>query len=553
MAKFSNEIKAYALKNVLEFDKTDAGKILPKLFQHGLQKEEIKEIMPEIQKIVKEVNHISKEQREKLFLEYKKFMKEHEEKEKGLPELPSSHKKVVLRIAPFPSGALHIGNAKTFVLNALYAEKYKGELILVMDDTIGSAEKTVEEESYKLIKDALDWLKINYSKTLYKSDRLKTYYKYAEQLIKKDKAYVCHCSQPELKENREKGTECGCRQLPSNLQLKRWKEMFKLKEGKATLRIKTNMMHPNPAFRDRVLFKISDRKHPRVGNKYRVWPTLEMSWAIDDHVLGITHIIRGNDLTIESEMEKYIWDIFNWSHPVIIHTGLIRIEGIEGAKVSKSKSQQEIKSGQFTGWDDPRTWSIQSLARRGIKPEAIRDFIESIGLNKQDITVPIDALYSINRSIIDSKADRYSFIEDPIKLNITKKPDWKTIEIPKHPDKNEKRIIELNDIFISKKDYDALKGKEIRLLHLYNIELNKEGKVTSIDNKNIQKINWISNYVKAKILLSDGKWLEGIVDEGVKNLKKNELIQFERFGFVKFDSVKKLNNEDVYEFWFAHK
>jgi glutamyl-tRNA synthetase len=167
MAKFSNEIKAYALKNALEFEKADVSKILPKLFQHGMQKDEIKEIMPEIQKIAKEVNHISKEQREKLFLEYKQFMKEHEEKEKGLPELPNAKsKKVVLRIAPFPSGALHLGNAKTFIINALYAEKYKGELILVMDDTIGSAEKTVQEESYKLIKDALDWLKINYSKML---------------------------------------------------------------------------------------------------------------------------------------------------------------------------------------------------------------------------------------------------------------------------------------------------------------------------------------------------------------------------------------------------
>ena len=174
-------------------------------------------------------------------------------------------------------------------------------------------------------------------------------------------------------------------------------------------------------------------------------------------------------------------------------------------------------------------------------------------MNKQDITVPIETLYSINRSIIDSKADRYSFIEDPIKLNITKKPDWKTIEIPIHPDKKEKRTLELGDIFISKKDYDNFKGKEIRLLHLFNVELNKESKVTSIDNKNIRKINWISNFVKAKILLPNGQWLEGIVDEGVKELKKNDVIQFERFGFVKFDNVKKSNSEEVYEFWFAHK
>ena len=278
-----------------------------------------------------------------------------------------------------------------------------------------------------------------------------------------------------------------------------------------------------------------------------------MSWAVDDYLLKITHIIRGNDLSIESDMEKYIWDIFSWPNPVIIHTGLVNIEGIAGAKLSKSKSQEEIKSGQFTGWHDPRTWSIQSLARRGITAKAIKELVKSIGLNKQDITVPIESLYSINRSIIDIEANRYSFIEDPIKLNISKKPDWKTIEIPVHPDKKESRVLELNEIYISKRDYEKLKGKEIRLLHLYNIKLDKESKVTSVDNKDIPKINWISDYVKVNILLPDGNSLAGIADSGIKKLKISDIIQFERFGFARFDGLKKMNKEEIYEFWFAHK
>jgi hypothetical protein len=195
--------------------------------------------------------------------------------------------------------------------------------------------------------------------------------------------------------------------------------MFKpeVHEGEAVLRIKTDMHHPNPAFRDRVLFRIADREHPRVGKKYRVWPTLEMTWAIDDHLLGITHVMRGNDLMIESDMEKYIWDLFKWKHPILIHTGLVRLEGV-GAKLSKSKAQKEVTSGQFSGWDDPRTWSVQSLARRGIRQEAIREFVKRIGLNKQDIIVPVESLYAINRQIIDSETPRYSFVENPVKLNI---------------------------------------------------------------------------------------------------------------------------------------
>ena len=306
MKDLSKEVLAYSLQNALEFGKADASKILPKLFQHGLKKEEIGKIMPVVQEAIKQVNSMSEDEKVGGFEKLKELVKKREYAEKELSELPGIEgiKKFIFRVAPFPSGALHLGNAKTFLLNALYSEKYGGEIILVMDDTIGSAEKPLVEESYKLIEDAFKWLEIKYKKIVYKSDRLKIYYKYAEELIEKNKAYVCHCSIDKLRANRKKAVECGCRQFPPGIQLARWKEMFKAEEGSSTLRIKTEMTHKNPAFRDRVLFKISDRKHPRVGNKYRVWPSLEMSWAVDDHELGITHIIRGNDLLMETEMKK---------------------------------------------------------------------------------------------------------------------------------------------------------------------------------------------------------------------------------------------------------
>jgi len=331
--------------------------------------------------------------------------------------------------------------------------------------------------------------------------------------------------------------------------LKRWKDMFNEKEGDAVLRIKTSMQHPNPAFRDRVLFKISDRKHPRVKNKFRVWPTLEMSWAVDDHLLGITHILRGNDLMIETEMEKYMWDIFKWKHPETIHVGLVRIEGIEGAKLSKSKAQKEVKSGEFSGWDDPRTWSIQSLKRRGFEANSIMEFVEEIGLNKQDITVPIDALYAINRKMIDPIADRYSFVSNPIKLSIVNAPRVKEVEVLVHPDKKDKRKIKVKGLFISKEDFDTSIGHEIRLLHLYNIKIDKKVSFTSAENKDIQKINWVSDGVKTKVLMPNGEWKEGLAESAIKKLKQGQLIQFERFGFCRFDGKKK----NVYEFWFAHK
>ena len=213
MKNFSEEILAYALQNALEFGKADASKILPKLFQHGLKKEEIKTIMPIIQETVKKINSMKMKERLKEFENVKDFVKKRVYEDKGLEELPKSDVKgkITFRLAPFPSGALHIGNAKTYILNALYAEEYNGNIIFVMDDTIGSVEKPLIKEGYKLIEEAFRWLNVNYKRPIiYKSDRLKIYYQSAKKIIEKGKAYVCHCSQELMRKNRENGVECGC-------------------------------------------------------------------------------------------------------------------------------------------------------------------------------------------------------------------------------------------------------------------------------------------------------------------------------------------------------
>jgi len=545
------KILAYVLENALGYGKARADVVLGHLFREGLEKKDIKKVLPEIKKAVDEVNNLSREEIEEKFSKLSGLIKEKKAEKRGLRELPNAKKgKVILRLAPFPSGALHIGNAKTYLLNALYAEKYKGKLLLVIDDTVGSEVKGIVKEAYKLIPDAFDWLKVKYKKPIiYKSDRLEIYYKYAEELIKKGRAYVCSCSQEVLRENRRKERECSCRQFGVDEQMSRWKEMFKAKSGDFVLRIKTSMQHPNPAFRDRVLFRVSELNHPRVGRRYKVWPLLEFSWAIDDHLLGITHIIRGKDLMIETEMEKYVWDIFKWKHPEIIHSGLIKIEGLE-AKISKSKAQREVKSGVFAGWDDPRTWSVQSLRRRGFAPESLRKFVEGIGLTEKDIVVPIESLYAENRKILDKEADRYSFVLEPVKLKIKKMPKIKELKVKIHPEKSKTRKIKLGkEIFISKKDFEKFRGKEVRLMHLFNLKLGRNSEVTSIENTGIDKINWVSNFVKARILMEDGVWVGGLAEEDVKKLKPGKIIQFERFGFCRFD--RKLG--DNYEFWFAHR
>jgi glutamyl-tRNA synthetase len=407
-----SKIEAYALKNAVEHEgKCQANSVLNSLFVCGLKKEQIKEIMPLIQEIVKKTNSLNLEEQKKKFAEIENEgeISHRDVREEGeLPELENAEKNhVIMRIAPYPSGPLHIGNTRQLVLNDEYAKKYLGKLLFVIDDTIGSEEKQIAPEAYELIPKGIEWMGVSYEKPIiYKSDRLEIYYKYAEEIIKKDKAYVCSCSSDLLRENRKNGKECWCRKQKIEENLKLWKEMFSAKEGKLALRIKTSMKHPNPAFRDRVIFRICDREHARVGKKYRVWPLLDFSWAIDDRLLGITHIIRGKELMIETDMERYIFEIFGWKEPVFIHTGLFQFEGV---KLSKSKGQKEVRSGSYIGWHDPRTWSLQSLEKRGFVPGAIRKFIISQGLTKGEVTVPIDSLYAMNRGLIKEKAIQARF------------------------------------------------------------------------------------------------------------------------------------------------
>ena len=550
-------IERYALANAFSHSgKAQAGSIIGKLIAEDPKyREQMKELAPKIAKIVSEVNKMKIEEQEKKLLKvFPEFFEKKESKheEKTLKELPNAEQgKVVLRLAPFPSGPLHIGNAKTYLLNALYAEKYEGKLLLIIDDTIGSEEKQILKEAYDLIPEGLKWLGVNWDGPItYKSDRLETYYKYAAELIKKGDAYVCECSAETLRKNRAEGKECVHRKQSVKGNLEKWEAMHKgkYKEGQVSLRLKTSMTNPNPAFRDRVLFRISDRVHPRVGKKYRVWPMLEFSWAIDDHLLGVTHVIRGKDLVMETEMCKFIWDILKWPYPTITHTGLVRLEGI---KLSKSKAQKEVLSGAYAGWDDPRTWSLQSLKRRGILPHAIRHFIASIGLNANDVTIPVDNLYAINRQLLDSVAHRYSFVMEPVKIEVKNAPDIKEIEIKLHPERAEekKKVLIGKSFYIQKRDFN-LKGKEVRLMHLYNIKLDSKSEFTSRENKDIPKIHWVpvDFAVKTEVVMPDGAVVKGFAEKNVEKLKVDDIIQFERFGFVRLDKKEK----DKITFYFAH-
>ena len=425
-----NVIKAYALENAIKHGgKANQGAVLAGLFAEGLEKSGIKEIIPTIQKVLKEVNALSlkKQEEQSAKLDSKTSKREIRE---GLKELPNAEKgKVVMRIAPYPSGSLHIGNARPLILNDEYCKMYNGKLLLVMDDTIGNETKPIEPEAYRLIEEGVKWLGVNFNKKIiYKSDRIAKYYAYAEEMLKKGYMYVCDCDNAEWKDLKDQGIECSCRHLPGETQITRWRKMFDAPEGSMCVRLKTSMQDSDPAFRDRVMFKISDRAHARIGKKFRVYPSMEFSWGIDDHLFGVTHILRGIDHQMSTRVQDFIRNIFGWKNPESIYNGFFQVEGV---KISKSKGATEVNSGEYRGWNDPRTWSLQSLRDRGISPKAIREFIINLGVRKTNITVPVEALYMLNKKLLEN-APRYFFVERPEKITIRGCPEL-IANIPLHP------------------------------------------------------------------------------------------------------------------------
>lgn len=551
-------IRKHALLNAVEFGgKADFQSVLGKVLAEDPElKSEIKQIIPSIKKIVEEVNALTLEEQKTEIEKLKIKAKVEKKYEIKLPDLPNAQTgKTVMRLAPYPSGPLHIGNARMVILNDEYTKRYKGKLFLIIDDTIGSEEKFVVKDAYDMIFDGLKWLGIKYHKVFYKSDRMKFFYKFAEELIRRNLAYVCECDIETLRRNRAEAIACKHRSQNLNENLKMWKKMLtgKYKEGEAALRLKTSMNDPNPAFRDRVLLRIVNREHPRIGNKFKVWPLLEFSWAVDDHLLGMTHILRGKDLVMEDMMEKYIWKQLGWNSTVFVHYGLLNVEEAK-SKISKTEARKNIESGVYTGWDDPRTWSLQALRRRGIQPGAIRQFIINMGLSEADVTVPAEILYSENRKIIDPKANRYFVVLNPVKIKITGAPKMKEAELPLHPDfpKRGKRkiLLSFEKTYIEKEDLNKFMNQEVGLINLFSVELDKNAEFIS---KNIkfesQKLHWLSGpNVKVKIIMPDGNVKEGIGEPDMRKLKKDDLIQLVRIGFCRVDKV----NKDIV-LYYAHK
>ena len=385
LKQLKTKARAYALKNALAYEgRAQQGAVISSLFNEGLKKGEVKKFAKDISKIINEVNKLSIEEQEK---EFKKLKTEvHERKiREGLSELPGAKKgKVVMRFAPSASGGLHVGHALTLALIYDYVKKYDGKLYVRIEDTNPN---NVYKLAYKMIEEESKWLTDGKAKIIIQSNRMDLYYKYAEKLIKKNSAYVCTCSKEDFRKYVSEKKNCPCRKLNVKENLERWKKMLDkngFSEGEAVLRFKSSMKDKNPAMRDFPLARINLTKHPRVGNKYRVWPLMNLAVTVDDIELKMTHIIRGKDHRDNAKRQKMIYKILGKKFPWVGFIGKIHFKNLE---LSTTKIREAIEKGKYKGWSDTRLPTVASLKKQGYKPQTFWKFAEQIGLSETDKTI----------------------------------------------------------------------------------------------------------------------------------------------------------------------
>ena len=530
-------------------------------------KAQVREVIQLVNSIVEQVNEMSLGEQEVALSRYmiaEKVVCPQKEK-KALPPLIDSEKYglIVTRFAPNPDSVLHLGSARAIILSHDYARAYNGKFILRFEDTDPRLKKAAIQ-FYESIKDDLKWLECTWDEEYIQSDRLPIYYEYARKLIEVGGAYVCTCNVDVFRKKLLKNKSCPCRRFAPKEHIERFERMLDgtYAEGAAVLRVKTDLNHPNPAVRDWPALRIVDTKnhpHPRVGAKYRVWPLYNLAAGLDDHLMEITHIIRGKEHYTNMVRQKYMYSYLGWVYPTAIHYGRLKIEG---GVLSKSKIMQGISKGMYSGFDDPRLATFQALRRRGVLPQAIRQIIYEVNVRPVDATISWTTLYSINKKLVDKSSPRYFVVFNPVLLTIKGVEGEKVLSLKKHPEVESMgyRTIHLHPtregiigVFIKKGDIERIRDSPVfRLMGFANIADLKvlegclQGRILSYDMESARKveaplIHWVSadDNIRVKMVDQNGQVLDGLSESGLLDEPINSMVQMEREGFARVDSKEK--------------
>jgi len=390
--------------------------------------------------------------------------------------------RVQTRFPPEPNGYLHIGHAKSICLNFGLAADYRGRCNLRFDDT---NPETEEMDYVRSIKEDVAWLGFDWEdREFYASDYFEKLYEFAEDLIRKGKAYVCELSAVEVSETRgtltKPGQESPFRNRPAeeNLDLFRRMRAAEFPDGSKTLRAKIDMSHPNMLLRDPVLYRIRRSHHYRRGDAWCIYPTYDWAHGQSDSIEGITHSI----CTLEFEVHRPLYDWFldqlGVHHPQQIEFARLNLSH---TVISKRKLLQLVKEGYVGGWDDPRMPTISGLRRRGYTPESIRNFCDEIGVAKMNSIVDVAVLENSLRQELNRTARRAMAVLRPLRVVLVNYPgdradEFDCINNPENPAMGTRKVpfskvlyIERDDFMENppKKFFRLAPGREVRLRYAY--------------------------------------------------------------------------------------
>lgn len=517
----------------------------------------------------------------------------------------NKHDNIITRFPPEPNGYLHIGHAKSIVLNFELADEFNGKTNLRFDDTNPTKEDTEYVES---IKEDIKWLGFNWDDLYFASDYFEKMYNRAVLLIKKGLAFVCDLTPDEIREYRgslkEPGKESPYRNrtVEENLELFDRMRKGEFKDGEKVLRAKIDMSSPNINMRDPIIYRISHTAHHNTGDKWCVYPMYDFAHPLEDAIEGITHSI----CTLEFEDHRPLYD---WvveacemeSTPRQIEFARLNITN---TVMSKRKLKALVDEGIADGWDDPRMPTIAGLRRRGYTPESIRNFCREIGVAKNDSTVDEQLLEHFIREDLSTKAPRTMGVVRPLKVVITNYPEGEVemLEIENNQDDPSmgKRMVQFSrEIYIEEEDFmeeppkkyfRLFPGNEVRLKGAYFIKCNdfikdESGKVVEIHctydketksgtgftgRKVKGTIHWVdaSSAIPAEFRLYEPlikdeeidenktflecvnpnslEVLQGYVEDNMRGVKPGESFQFFRHGYFNVDSKYSTEDKPVF-------
>lgn len=462
-----------------------------------------------------------------------------QEQEHRLPELEGAEHGVVMRLAPSPSGPLHIGHSRMAILNDEYVKRYGGKLILRIEDTNPS---NVELEAYDMIPLDLDWLGVTVHETVIQSKRMSIYYDEARKLIQAGHMYVCECPQDQFKQSKLASVACPHRDVSVEKTLEKFEGMIsgKYAHGKASAVIKTDLNHPNPSIRDWIAFRVREEVHPLTGKTYFAYPLMNFSVAVDDHHLGLTHVLRGKDHLNNTEKQSYIFRYLGWKLPRYYHHGLVHIPG---TMLHTTPIKKGIKDGTFSGWDDVSLGTLLAMKKRGYQPQTFRTYWVNSGVREIDSEFSWEIFNSINREAIDHDAKRLWFVRNPHELKLFGSRGLRS-RAPFHPGNPElgTRSYELGDeavISIPLEEWNGIPdGEKFRLKDLCNV-VRVGDTIRYEDNehsntKGLKILQWNPpGSLPFTVFKPDGTTDSGSIEPLSREV--SGISQFERYAYVNMD------------------